>query len=287
MPHDPIVTTADVEREIRRLFGDPAQSAVVIRVHDADGSARVDAFRELLDSLSMYGFGSPQAEILVQAPDVETIAKALAVLSLPRLKRQLFERILLTIGKYILDPLAQILETTPGGALHRRMCSLRENLMGWIGEMKLTFETQRMLTDDLKRLLNDDYLAMLAEHEERVQRPRVAGLAQEVLGLIGAIFESAFRRWPDHARSIAESISRRMDSRLTLQQSPMIIRAHIVDGIQEFLWIETGTEITGAVQQLFLQPKYQGICEQGPPEVGRDSYRELAEACWEIVSNNC
>jgi hypothetical protein len=287
MPPEPILTAADVEREIVRLFGDPTQSPLVIRVQDADGAGRVEAFRELLDSLSMYGFQANDTEVLVHAPDTETIARALAVLSQPRLKRQLFERILTTIGKHIVDPLAQILETTPGGALHQRMRSLREDLLGWVAAIKLTHETQRMLTDDLVRLLSDDYLAMLADHEERVQRPRVAQLAQDILRLIATIFDGAFRRWPEHARTIATSIARRMDARLSLRQSPIVIREHIISGIQEFLWIETGTEIAGAAQQLFQQPKYHGLSPDGPPAIERETYRDFAEACWEIVARNC
>ena len=287
MPPESILTPADVEREIVRLFGDPTQSPLVIRVQDADSAGRVEAFRELLDSLRMYGFQPTSTEILVRAPDAETIARALGVLSLPRLKRELFARILTTIGKHIVDPLAQILETTPGGALHQRMLVLRENLMGWVREIKLTGETQRMLTGDLGRLLSDDYLAMLAEHEVKVQRPRVAQLAHDILRLIATIFDGAFRRWPEHARTIAALISRRMDARLTLRQSPMVIREHVIDGIQEFLWIETGTEIAGAAQQLFLQPKYHGLSDSGPPAIERETYRDFAEACWDIVSSNC
>jgi hypothetical protein len=287
MPRAPILTPADVEREIVRLFGDPAQSQLVIRVHDADGESRIDAFRELLDSLSMHGFRTGDAEILVRPPDANAIARALSVLSLPRLKRQLFGRILTTIGKQIVEPLAAILETTPGGALHQRMRGLREHLMGWVGEIKLTHETQRMLTDDIARLLSDDYLAMLAEHEEKVQRPRVAQLAQDILRLIATIFEAAFRRRPDHAHTIATAISRRMDARLTLRQSPTVIREHIIDSMQQFLWIETGTEIAGAAQQLFLQPKYRGLSDGGPREIDREMYRDFAEACWDIVAENC
>jgi hypothetical protein len=286
MPRAPIVTPADVEREIVRLFGDPAQSSLVIRVHDADESARVEAFRELLDSLEMYGIAT-DGEILVSPPDHDALTRALSVLSLPRLKRKLFARILTTIGKHIVEPLAAILETTPGGALHQRMLALRGHLIGWVGELKLTHETQRMLTDDLARLFSDEYLTLLAEHEEKVQRPRVAQLAQDILRLIASVFAAAFRRWPDHARTIAATISRRMDARLSLRQSPTAIREHIISGIQEFLWIETGTEIAGATQQLFLQPCYAGISDSGPPEINRETYREFAEACWDIVSRNC
>lgn len=288
-PPPPIVTQADVEKEIARLFGDSSGSGLVIRIHgeDTSGAGRGEAFRELLDSLSIYDYRQHGQEIRVKPPDVDSIAKALSVLGMQRLKRRLFERILLTIGKRIVDPLGQILEATPGGALRQRMVGLRDNLMGWVTELRLTHETQQMLTGDLRKLLTDEYLSMLAEHEEKVQRPRVAELAQELLHLIGSTFERAFRHWPSHAGTIAESIARRMGTSLSLRESPLVIRERIVEGIQEFLWIETSTELTGAVQQLFLQPRYQGLTAAGPPQLERDTYRQFAEACWDIVSENC
>lgn len=283
-----IVSEADVEKEIARLFGDPNQTGLIIRVQGEDKSdgGRSEAFRELLASLEMYEYRAQAAEIRVEPPDVETITKALSVLGLPRIKRQLFERILMTFGKRIADPLGKILETTPGGALRDRMFDLRDDLLRWVADLRLTHETQGMLAGDLRRLLTDDYLTMMAEHEEKEQRPRVAELAQELLHLIGAIFERAFRQWPVHARSIAESVAGRMGASLSLRESPIVIRDRIIEGILEYLWIETSTDLTGAVHQLFAQPRYAGLTS-GPPEIERDTYRKFAEACWDIVSENC
>lgn len=284
-----IISRRDIEQEIARLFGDPNETGLVIRVHGEDGttSGRTQAFRELLESLQLYDFQGSAEEITVKPPDAEAMTKALSVLGAPQLKRRLFERILVTFGKRMVDPLGQILDTTPGGALLTRMSHLREIMLGWIADLKLTQETQQIVTADLRGLLSDDYLAMLAEHEEHVQRPRVAELAQEILHLIGSTFERAFRHWPSHAKTIAESVSRRMDSKLSLRESPLVIRERIIEGIEEFLWIETSTELTGAIRQLFVQPRYQGLTAEGPPEVDRQSYREFAEACWDIVSENC
>lgn len=283
------VTQADVEQEIARLFGKPSQAGLVIRVHGDDdtGAGRGEAFRELLDSLSMYEFHGDQKEIEVEPPSFEVIATALAVLGESRLKRRVFERILLTFGKHIVDPLGRILDTTPGGMLLANMSAIRDNLMAWIARIKLTKETQDKLTSDLRAVLSDAYLAELAEHEEKVQRPRVAELAKEVLHLIGATFERAFRNWPAHAKTIADSVSRRMASNMTLRESPLVIRERIIEGLEEYLWIETSVELSGAVQQLFQQPRYSGLLDSGPPALKRSSYRQFAEACWDIISENC
>lgn len=290
-PSAPAVTVslADVEREIASLFGEAGHAGLVIRVHGEDSttSGRSEAFRELLDSLAMYDFrGNSEEEIRVKPPDRKAITAALSVLGAPQAKRRLFERILLTFGKRIVEPLGHILDTTPGGLLLARMANLRNNLLAWIAQLKLTHETQQMLTGDLRRLLSDEYLTMLAEHEEQVQRPRVAELAQHILHLIGTTFERAFRHWPDHARLIGDSVSRRMGMQMTLRESPLVIRERIVEGIEEFLWIETSTELTGAIQQLFQQPRYQGLTEK-PPAIERVTYGQFAQACWDIISEHC
>ena len=141
------ISETDVEHEITRLFGGSDQPGLVIRVHGGDGSAsgRSAAFHELLQSLKLYDFHSGREEIRVEAPDVETVASALSVLADPSLKRRLFERILLTFGKRIVDPLGQILDTTPGGALLAHMARMRHDLLDSIHKLKLTHETQQIL----------------------------------------------------------------------------------------------------------------------------------------------
>lgn len=280
------VTEADVEQEIVRLFGNPAETGLVIRVHgdDVTHSGRIEAFRELLGSLSLYDFASEQQ---VKPPDADALTAALAVIGEPRLKRRVFERILLTFGKQLVEPLGKILDTTPGGMLLANMTSIRDNLMAWIARLRLTQESQDKLTSDLRGLLSDEYLAELAEHEEKVQRPRVTELAKEILRLIGAVFERAFRNWPQQARTLADSVVRRMSSGMTLRESPNVIRDRIIEALEEYLWIETGTELTGAVQQLLRQPQYHGLLSGGPPELKRSSYCQFAEACWDIISENC
>ena len=287
--NDPItVSPEDVEKEIIRLFGDPNETGLVITVHGGEDSAdsRYEAFRELLHSLAIYDFQSQANTVSVRPPDLGTMTKALAILGQPYLKRRLFERILLTFGKRIVEPLGRILDTTPEGLLLERMAVLRDTMLNWIADLELTHETQQMLTDDLRALLSDEYLGMLAEHEEKVQRPRVTELAQEVLHIIGSTFERAFRLWPKHARSIAESVSRRMGTHLTLSESPMVIRERIVEGIQEYLWIETGTELQAVLIQVFSQQQFTGLTKDGTPEIDKESYRSFAEACWDIIAEN-
>lgn len=282
------VSPQDVEQEITRLFGDPNETGLVITVHGEDESAdgRSEAFRELLHSLSIYDFQSQTDAVSVRPPDPETMTKALAVLGQPYLKRRLFERILLTFGKQLVEPLGRILDTTPEGLLLERISTLRDTVLNWIADLELTMETQQILSGDLRKLMSDDYLRMLADHEEKIQRPKVTELAQEVLHIIGSTFERAFRQWPKHARSIAESVARRMGGHMSLSESPVVIRERIIEGIQEYLWIETGTELQAVLTQVFSQPRFAGLTKEGPPQLDKGSYRTFAEACWDIVSEH-
>jgi hypothetical protein len=140
---------------------------------------------------------------------------------------------------------------------------------------------------DLRQLLNDDYLSMLAEHEEKVQRPRVKQLAQEVLQLVGSTFQRAFQHWHENAAQIADSVSRRFGKKLRLGAHPTLIRTRIVEALEEFLWVETSAELSGALSQLFGQRVYVGLVAEPRIEVDRSVYHDFAEACWEIIAEHC
>lgn len=276
-----LITKKDVEQEVERLFG---SEGVVVRVQsdDPSQSARDAAFNDLLESLRMYGYTDA---VTVAAPDTDAIYKGLAVLAKEHLQRQLFQRILLTFGGKVVNPLVAILDSTPEG-VRKRMTDLRATLLGRVAELKISHETATLLRDDLGKLLTDEYLDMLAEHEEKVQRPLAEKLAHEVLHLIGATFQRAFRRWPHHARTVADSVSRRMGARVSLRTSPKLIRDRIIEGIEDFLWVETSNELDGALRQLLHRYEWSKLVDRPAPEIDRDVYREFAEACWDLVSNN-
>jgi hypothetical protein len=285
-PPPPLVTTEDVVSELRRLFDAGPESGLVIRVYgDEDGGAD-DTFREMLASLKMYDerFRS-DGRILVQAPSHEVLVRAMSVLGREQFQRRILSHVLTTFGRRLIDPLGEMLDATPDGSLMARLGMLRDFFLAQIADLKLTPESQQILSDDLRKLLSNDYLAMVAENEERVQRPRVAKLAQEVLRLIGGTFHRAFARWPEHAEHIATSISRRLSGDLSLRDVPAQLREQITDGIEEFLWVETSTEIEGALRSLFAE---QGGASIGPPpKLEREAYREFAGACWKIIADNC
>jgi hypothetical protein len=282
-PHRPpsLITQRDVEAEVDRLF---ATDGLVVRVHTDDPSqaARDAAFRELLDSLRMYGYTEA---VTVEAPGAASITKALSVLAKEHLQRQLFQQILLTFGGKVVNPLVQILDSSPE-AVRERMNELRAQLIGSVGTLKISNETAGLLREDLKRLLSPEYLDMLAEHEEKVQRPLAQKLAHEVLHLIGATFQRAFRRWPEHARHIGESVSRRMGARVSLRTSPAVIRERIIEGIEDFLWVETSNELDGALKGLLARYDWSKLVDRPAPEIDRAVYREFADACWHLVSSH-
>ena len=162
---------------------------------------------------------------------------------------------------------------------------MRDLFLAQIADLKLTPESQQILSDDVRKLLSDEYLAMVAEHEERVQRPRVTRVAQEVLRLIGGTFRRALLRWPDHAERIAATISRRLSGEHKLGDVPTLLREQVTAGVEEFLWVETSTEIQGALRSLFAEHRDAVKVEPAPLE--REAYREFAAACWQIIADNC
>jgi hypothetical protein len=259
-----------------RVYGDPAE-----------GPSADETFREMLASLRMYDdrFGAGVGVVKVQAPTRASLARAMAVLSREEHQRRILGQVLTTFGRRLIDPLGDQLDTTPAGALMARLGMMRDLFLAQVADLKLTPESQHILSDDLRKLLSEDYLAMLAEHEERVQRPRVTRLAQEVLRLVGGTFRRALQRWPDHADGIAASIARRIAGDVSLRDVPALLREQITAGIEEFLWVETSTEIEGALRALLAE--HQGAVTMAPKPLEREAYREFAGACWQIIADNC
>jgi hypothetical protein len=288
LTHGPLVTQDDVVREIHRLFDAGPDAGLVIRVHGEAGDAAGDgeAFREMLASLRMYDErfrgGGP---VTVQAPTRASLARAMSVLGREEHQRRILGQVLTTFGRRLIDPLGYQLDPAPEGTLMARLGMMRDMFLAHVSDLKLTPESQQIVSDDLKKLLSDDYLAMLAEHEERVQRPRVTRLAQEVLRLVGNTFRRALIRWPEHADGIAASVARRLSGTLKLNELPVLLREQITGGIEEFLWVETSTEIEGALRALFAQ--HHGAVTVAPAPLAREAYREFAGACWAIIAENC
>jgi hypothetical protein len=284
-----LISTADVEHELLVLFGAGKNRDLVVRVQGATHSAeRSDAFQELLRSLSLYSSDISDAQgLTVAPPDAQTLTRALSVLSEARLQHRLFEYILSTFGRRLVDPLAEMLDAGEGGPLLERMVGLRSELLAGIRELGLTEETRAMLESDLAKLLADEYLSMLAEHEEKMQRPRVKKLAQEVLHLVGVTFQRAFRAWPEHAAQIGQAISRNFSTKVEIGEHPLLIRRRIVEAIAEFLWVETSSDLSGALSQLFAQRDYAGLVEGHAVDLPRAVYDEFAAACWQLVADHC
>ncbi|HRI72540.1 MAG TPA: hypothetical protein PK156_50235 [Polyangium sp.] len=280
-----MITSQDVEAEIQRLFLTQAGSGLVIRVYGEEGGTaeNLEAFREMLNSLRLYDYGSGTGEVIVDAPNSSVLNRALNVLAREQHQKRILDRVLTTFGRRLIDPLATILDTTPEGTIMSRLGVLRDLFLAQIAELKLTRESQDMLTQDLFLAFDDPYLRMVAEHEERVQRPRVRRLAQEILRLVGTTFHAALRAWPEHADNIAMLIARRMKKQVQLRDVPTLIRDQIVAAIEDFLWLETASKIETSLEPLFAQ--HSGLMSGPVPTLDRALYREFAEACWEIISD--
>jgi hypothetical protein len=283
-PQSSLISAEDVEQEIQRLFLAQAGSGLVIRVYGESGGAaeNLEAFREMLDSLRMYDYGNTGGDVLVDAPNRSILSRALGVLAREEHQKRILDRVLTTFGRHLIDPLATILDTTPEGSIMSRLAVLRDVFLAQVVDLKLTLESQQMLSEDIKRMMSDEYLAMVAEHEERVQRPRVRRLAQQILRLVGSTFHKALRSWPSHADQIAAMVARRINGKVHLREVPILVRDQIAQGIEEFLWVETANEIEGALAPLFAQ--HRGVVSAPPPPLDRALYAEFARACWEIIS---
>jgi hypothetical protein len=240
----------------------------------------------MLASLRMYDDRfSERGKVMVSAPNRATLARAMSVLGREEHQRRILNQVLTTFGRRIIDPLGEVLDATPEGSLMARLTMMRTFFLRQVADLKLTPESQQILSDDLRKLLSEEYLALVAENEERVQRPRLTKLAQEVLRLIGGTFRRALSRWPAHADSIAGAITRRVSGDVNLRDIPTLLREQITNGIEEFLWVETSTEIDGALRQLFAEHK--SAAPGAPPRLEREAYREFAGACWQIIADNC
>lgn len=284
------ITPDAVEAEVNRLFGGGSNSrGLIIRVHGADepGAERTSAFKELLESLSIYSDQYRDlAEIEIEPPDERSVYQGLLVLGKKQLQQVLFRKILVTLGREIVDPLGEILSTTPDGTLFNRIVAIRHQLRSRITNLRMSYETRAILLGDLDALLTDDYLMMLVEHEEIVQHPRAEALVQKILHLIGETLRQAFEQWPDNAKRIAASIARHTGSQVQLRENPQVIRNRIVAGIEGFLWIETSNELNGMLRQLFSEKQFAGLLEPPYPELTPESFKEFAETCWELVAEH-
>ena len=129
LPPAPLVTDEDIREELQRLFDAGPDSGLVIRVYGepGEGAATADAFREMLASLRMYeGKQDHQPlEILVDTPGKAQIARALSVLGHEQHQKRILDHILTTFGRRLIDPLAEILDTTPTGSVMARLSMLR------------------------------------------------------------------------------------------------------------------------------------------------------------------
>lgn len=283
----PIVTQQDVLQEVQRLFSAGPESGLVIRVYGEPAGADTDAaFHEMLQSLRMYDerFGSGVAPT-VAAPSRASLVRAMSVLGREEHQRRILGQVLTTFGRRLIDPLGDQIDATPAGSMMSRLGMMRDMFLTQVADLKLTPESQQILVDDLRKLLSDEYLAMVAEHEERVQRPRVTRLAQEVLRMVGGTFQRALSRWPDHADGLAGAIARRLHGEVSLRDFPILLRDQITSGIEEFLWVETSTEIQGSLRSLFAE--HRGAVTVTPAPLEREAYREFARACWQIIADNC
>jgi hypothetical protein len=276
------VSAEDVRVELERLFGGLAEEELVVTVHGAeDDVGAVASYRELLVSLEQTGAGERMGASFVRAPSEASVARALAVLSGTSGQRELLDGVLTVFGRRFIDPLGNMLDATPEGLLRMRLTRIRSGILEDVAALGLTRETRELLARDLEGLLSDEYLEMLADHEERVQRPKVEKLARDVLHLIGETFRAALAEWPGYASDLAASAARSWDSEVELRDIPGLVRGHVVPGIEEFFWTRTGPRLSERLEALFAS---HGDLTASPESVTRDDYKDVAKLGWDIIA---
>ena len=72
---------------------------------------------------------------------------------------------------------------------------------------------------------------------------------------------------------------------MRLREIPVLLRTHITDGIEEFLWVETSNDIEGALHPLFAE--HRAVMPVALQPLERETYREFAAACWSIIAEYC
>ncbi len=285
-----IVDPGDVRAAIEHLFDAGVDNGLVIRVYgesDSHSPAAMDTFREMLASLKMHD--DPTRGVLsdepVPTPNRAAIAKAVNLLASEVVQRGVLDHVLTTFGRRLIDPLGALLDRTPEGTLMARLTMLRDIFVAQVTGLHLTGESQQMITGDIRRMMNDAYLAKIAENEETVQRPRVRRLAQQVLQIVGAIFRTALRRFPERSDQVVDGICSRLPDRLRLKAIPPLVHTLVVNAIQNYLWEETSGPLEAELSPLFAE--WERVVAHAPVALTRDAYQEFAEAAWTLIEKHC
>ena len=221
---------------------------------------------------------------MVAPPDAASLARGLAVLGQEDVRRELLDNALTTFGRKLVEPIAALLSTGESQA-EKRLSLFRDIVVAQARELRMTHATTQMLVEDLRRMLDDEYLRALSECEEKVQRPRVQKLAQDALRAVGKTFHRALERWPDHAEQLAFAIASRMTEPLPWKDSPAIVRGHVVDAIEEFLWLGTSTELASELTTLLAE--HADVIGAQKVTLDRRLYRDFAEVCWQSIAAAC
>lgn len=238
------------------------------------------AVQELKQSLQMHGSASSLMAVQVGPPDVRTLRRALAVLGDPRARRNVLESALEIFGRRVIDPIAHALEPAE---LLPRLRVWRDRIFDESRALRLHGDAATVLRGDLEKLLGDEYLAMIADYEERSVRPRLRTLASQVLDLLGHVFHRAFRTFGDHGEAIAVRIVRRVPDSMPLAELPERLRSGFVVSIADFLESETRAELEGSLHT--LGRTHSDILGDRRFVLPEDGYAELAGSCWNVMTS--
>lgn len=240
------------------------------------------AIRELTQSFAMHGGSIAPGDTRVGAPPAATIRTALRALTDPEARRRALGAALSIFGRRVVAPLEALL-TSRQASPAARLAMFREQLRAQVAALPLASETQRILRTDLDAMLTDEYLAMLADNEERTLRPRLTELARRVLDVLAGTFHRALDRFDANVDAVGDRVVRRIPPQMPLRDLPGALKRGFVDAVADYLTVETGSELRGALATLSRQ--YADVVPAGESLAFADEwYADLAVACWDVIA---
>lgn len=247
--------------------------------------ATLAAIRELTQSLALHSNLEVPGDASTVRPTAATVRLALDVLQDPDARRETLTVAIGVVARRVLTPLEPLLEPQTAGT-HERLVAWRERVERSTRALHLTAATQTHVHDTLVNAFSDKVLAALARAEDEAFRPRIVELAQRIVDALATTYVGAIARFGASADAIADRIVRRMPERLALRDVPSRLKIGFMSELTAYLESETSAEIQATLAA--LAGEYHDVLHR-PTLLAfpRDAHRDLAVACWRVVSSYC
>ena len=300
-PPDETPVELDVERWVRVMFGAGTAlgtQGVPLVVHvggrplatlaqrpGGASHATLAAIRELTQSMALHSKLEVPGDTSIPRPTAATVRAALDVLHNPDARRETLTAAIGAVARRVLSPLEPLLES-PHTATRDRLIAWRHRLERSTRSLHLTAATLTQIHDTLATAFNDDMLESLARAEDEAFRPRIVGLAQQIVDTLANTYVRAIERFGANADAVSERIVRRMPERLPLRDLPDRLKIGFTSAMSSYLENETSSDIAGSLAT--LAGEYDDVLHRSTVlTFPADAHRDVALACWSVVSSFC